>query len=276
MQLIPVNCTSSNNFQITKEALEDAYEKAIEKNIRVKGIIVANPSNPLGTTMDRETLTTLVNFVTKKNIHFVCDEIYSATVFGPPNFVSVSEIIEEVDIINRDLIHIVYSLSKDMGLPGFRIGILYSYNDVVLNIGRKMSSFGLVSSQTQYLLASMLSDDKFIDRFLAESSTRLGKRHKAFTDGLEEVGVKYLKSNAGLFCWMDLRPLLEKSTFEAEILLWKVIVQDMKLNVSPGASFHCSEPGWFRVCFANMDDETLHVALDRIRKFVAQEIVDGN
>ena len=70
-----------------------------------------------------------------------------------------------MDCCNLDLIHIVYSLSKDLGLPGFRVGIVYSYNDQVVSCGRKMSSFGLVSSQTQHLLASMLSDEDFVGRY---------------------------------------------------------------------------------------------------------------
>lgn len=163
-KLLPVICESSNNFQITKQALEEAYDKAMEANIRVKGLIITNPSNPLGTILDRATLKTLVNFINRKHIHLVCDEIYAATIFRGPEFVSISEVVQEVECCNMDLIHIVYSLSKDMGLPGFRVGIVYSYNDGVVSCGRKMSSFGLVSSQTQHLLASMLSDDDFVGR----------------------------------------------------------------------------------------------------------------
>lgn len=163
-KLLPVICESSNNFQITIQALEDAYDKAMEANIRVKGLIITNPSNPLGSILDRATLKTLVNFINRKKIHLVCDEIYAATIFRGPEFVSISEVVQEVECCNMDLIHIVYSLSKDMGLPGFRVGIVYSYNDRVVSCGRKMSSFGLVSSQTQHLLASMLSDDDFVGR----------------------------------------------------------------------------------------------------------------
>lgn len=275
VKLIPVICESFNNFQITKSALEEAYEKAIEANTKVKGLILANPSNPLGTILDKETLKILVKFVDNRNIHLVCDEIYSATVFNPPHFISISEIIEEIEC-KRNLIHIIYSLSKDMGLPGFRIGIIYSYNDSVVSCGRKMSSFGLVSSQTQHLLASMLSDEEFVGNFLAENSSRLANRHKIFTNGLEQVGIRCLKSNAGVFCWMDLRWLLKELTFDGEMVLWRVIINDVKLNVSPGSSFHCSEPGWFRVCFANMDDETVEVALKRIRMFtVGKEKTEG-
>ncbi|KAK0579195.1 hypothetical protein LWI29_022610 [Acer saccharum] len=55
VKIVPVNCYSSNNFQITIEALEEAYKKAREANINVKGLIITNPSNPLGTTLHRDT-----------------------------------------------------------------------------------------------------------------------------------------------------------------------------------------------------------------------------
>ncbi|KAK4728798.1 hypothetical protein R3W88_021786 [Solanum pinnatisectum] len=270
VQLFPVVCESCNDFKVTKKALEEAYEKAQQSNIKIKGLLINNPSNPLGTLLDKDTLQDIVTFINSKNIHLVSDEIYAATVFDQPRFISVSEIVEEIIECNQDLIHIVYSLSKDLGFPGFRVGIVYSYNDTVVNIARKMSSFGLVSTQTQHLLASMLSDEIFIEKFIAESSERLGKRQGMFTKGLAQVGISTLKSNAGLFFWMDLRRLLKEATFDGELELWRIIINEVKLNVSPGCSFHCSEPGWFRVCFANMDDETMKTALRRIRNFVLQ------
>lgn len=180
-QLIPVLCDSSNNFKITREALEAAYNKAQEDNINVKGVIITNPSNPLGTILDRDTMKSIVSFINENNIHLISEEVYAATVFrSPSSYVSVAEVIQDMEEcnnnINLDLIHITYSLSKDMGFPGFRVGIVYSFNDGVVSCGRKMSSFGLVSSQTQHMLASMLSDDKFVDNFLKENSRRLAKR----------------------------------------------------------------------------------------------------
>ncbi|GAU20619.1 hypothetical protein TSUD_230330 [Trifolium subterraneum] len=226
VELVPVICKSSNNFKLTRKALEAAFEKAKEQNIKIK-------------------------------------------VFCHPSFTSIAEIIEDTNIeCNCNLIHIVYSLSKDMGFPGFRVGIIYSYNDEVVNCARKMSSFGLVSSQTQYLIASMLSDDEFVDKFVVESAKRLAKRYGIFCRGLAQVGIKCLQSNAGLFLWMDLRCLLKKPTFDEEMKLWKVIIHQVKINISPGVSFHCSEPGWFRVCYANMDDNDVEVSLTRIRAFV--------
>ncbi|GLT46841.1 hypothetical protein SLA2020_205710 [Shorea laevis] len=271
-EIVPIQCTSSNYFQITESALEEAYQHAHKRNLRVKGVLVTNPSNPLGTTMSRAELNLLVDFISNKEIHLISDEIYSGTVFSSPGFVSIMEIVkdrklENTGVFNR--VHLVYSLSKDLGLPGFRVGAIYSNDNMVVDAATKMSSFGLVSSQTQYLLSAMLSDKKFTKNYISENQKRLKQRQRMLVSGLEEAGISCLnKSNAGLFCWVDMRHFLSSNTLEAEMKLWKRIVYDVKLNISPGSSCHCTEPGWFRVCFANMSEETLRVAMQRMKVFV--------
>lgn len=270
MNIVPINCDSSNNFQITTPALEAAYELAESMNIRVSGVLITNPSNPLGVTISRSVLEDILDFITRKNIHLVSDEIYSGSVFSSSEFVSVAEVLEAREYKGSERVHIVYSLSKDLGLPGFRVGTIYSYNDEVVTTARRMSSFTLISSQTQHLLACMLSDKKFTKNYIEVNRTRLRKRYERIIEGLRSAGIECLKGNAGLFCWMNLSPLLEKPTKEGELDLWRTMVHELKLNISPGSSCHCSEPGWFRVCFANMSEHTLEVALERIHKYMEQ------
>nr|BAB89348.1 1-aminocyclopropane-1-carboxylate synthase [Diospyros kaki] len=272
VEIVPIKCTSSNGFRITESALEEAYQAAGKRNLKVKGVLVTNPSNPLGTTLSRHELNLLLSFVTEKGIHLISDEIYSGTVFSSPGFLSVMEILMDKKYsMNTEVwkrVHIVYSLSKDLGLPGFRVGAIYSNDDVVVEAATKMSSFGLVSSQTQYLLSAMLSDKKFRKNYISENQKRLRHRQEMLISGLESAGIRCLKSNAGLFCWVDMRHLLSSETFDAEMELWKKIVYDVGLNISPGSSCHCDEPGWFRVCFANMSAATLNLAIQRIKLFV--------
>ncbi|KAH7689785.1 1-aminocyclopropane-1-carboxylate synthase protein [Dioscorea alata] len=266
-EIVPIHCSSNNGFKITKQALEKAYNNAKKQNLRVKGVLITNPSNPLGTSMTRDELDILINFIASKEIHLISDEIYSGTVFTSPGFISVKEIIKGRDDVSNK-VHIVYSLSKDLGLPGFRVGAIYSEDDLVVAAATKMSSFGLISSQTQYLLSVMLSDKDFTKTYIMENKKRLEHRHRIFIDGLESAGIKCLNSNAGLFCWVDMRHLLKSKTFEAEMELWKKILFQVGLNISPGASCHCQEPGFFRMCFANMSTDTLNLALQRLHKFV--------
>ncbi|XP_042400236.1 1-aminocyclopropane-1-carboxylate synthase 7-like, partial [Zingiber officinale] len=265
--IIPVHCNSSNGFQITTQNLEAAFAEAVAMGFRVRGVLITNPSNPLGTTISRPVLEEILVFAARNDIHLISDEIYSGSVFSPDEFVSMAEIVEERGYKDCERVHVVYSLSKDLGLPGFRVGAIYSYNDRVVTTARKMSSFTLVSSQTQKMLASMLSDRVFVENYLETNRKRLKERHDYIVEGLKDAGIECLRGNAGLFCWMNLAPLLKETTREGELELWKLILQEVKLNITPGSSCHCSEAGWFRVCFANMSQRTLEVALRRMRNF---------
>ncbi|KAG7031311.1 1-aminocyclopropane-1-carboxylate synthase, partial [Cucurbita argyrosperma subsp. argyrosperma] len=276
IEIVPIHCSSSNGFRITESALLEAYQSAQSRDLKVKGVLVTNPSNPLGTTITTQELNLLLQFIASKNLHLISDEIYSGTVFRNPGFVSVMEILNQNYKHNHQIrkqVHIVYSLSKDLGLPGFRVGAIYSNDDVVVAAATKMSSFGLVSSQTQYLLSAMLSDKKFTKNYIKENQKRLEKRQKMLVRGLQKAGIKCHKGNAGLFCWVDMRHLLGANTFESEMELWRKIVFEVRLNVSPGQSCHCSEPGWFRVCFANMSEATLDLAMQRLKAFVVDSTV---
>ncbi|XP_004502555.1 1-aminocyclopropane-1-carboxylate synthase 7-like [Cicer arietinum] len=268
VNIVPIHCDSSNNFQITVEALESAYKNAESMNTKVKAILITNPSNPLGITIQTSVLESILDFATRKNIHLISDEIYSGSVFSCDEFTSIATVLESRRYKDAERVHIVYSLSKDLGLPGFRVGTIYSYNDKVVTTARRMSSFTLISSQTQQLLASMLSDEKFTDNYIKINRERLRKRYEMIIEGLKNARIECLKGNAGLFCWMNLSPMMENQTKEGELKIWNSILHEVKLNISPGCSCHCSEPGWFRVCFANMTQQTLEIALKRICDFM--------
>ncbi|KAK8692456.1 hypothetical protein V6N13_075915 [Hibiscus sabdariffa] len=278
VEIVPVHCWSSDGFRITMLALEDAYQRAQKLNLNVKGVFITNPSNPLGTTMAKDELNDLIAFAMAKNIHVISDEVFSGTVFDSPGFLSIMDAAMDSNLENKDLwnnIHIVYSLSKELDLPGFRVGMIYSNNETVVSAATKMSSFGLVSSQTQYLLSNLLANKKFTSKYMKENQKRLKRRKEMLVSGLKKSGIECLKSNAGLFCWVDMRHLLSSNTFEAETKLWDEIISKARLNISPGSSFHCTEPGWFRVCFANVSQGTLQVAMRRIKDFVKRSSFSG-
>ncbi|KAG2263662.1 hypothetical protein Bca52824_070741 [Brassica carinata] len=197
-EIVPIHCSSSNGFQITESALQQA-QKLDLKFVSVMDVLKTRNSR------------------TAKSPN----EFMSFTVFQRSRLTRFSR----------------WSniLQRRNGCFGCD----------------KMSSFGLVSSQTQYLLSALLSDKKFTGTYLNENQKRLKIRQNQLVSGLEAAG-----------------HLLDTNTFEAELELWKKIVYEVKLNISPGSSCHCTEPGWFRVCFANMSEETLDLAMQRLKEYV--------
>jgi 1-aminocyclopropane-1-carboxylate synthase len=55
--------------------------------------------------------------------------------------------------------------------------VVYSYNDAVVIMARRTSSFTLVSTQTQKTLDAMLSDAGFADAYIHTNRERLRARH---------------------------------------------------------------------------------------------------
>uniref|UniRef100_J3M4P7 Aminotransferase class I/classII large domain-containing protein n=1 Tax=Oryza brachyantha TaxID=4533 RepID=J3M4P7_ORYBR len=85
VSIVPVRCDSTAGFQVTAGALQDAYDAAVAARTRVRGVVITNPSNPLGTTAERPALDGVLNFVARNDMHLISDEIYSGSVFAAPD-----------------------------------------------------------------------------------------------------------------------------------------------------------------------------------------------
>ncbi|BBG98264.1 1-amino-cyclopropane-1-carboxylate synthase 12, partial [Prunus dulcis] len=236
VELIPVHCRSTDNFALNITVLEQAYNQARKRGVKVQGVLISNPSNPS------------FRLCQEKNIHIISDEIFAGSMYGSEEFVSMAEIIDTKDFDkNRDW-------------------VLYSYNESVLTAAKRLTRFSPISSLTQRLIISMLSDARFIQEYLEINKRRIQSISELFVAGLQQLGIKCAKSSAGLYCWADMSGLIRSYGEKGELELWDKLLNIAKINVTPGSACHCIEPGWFRCCFTTLTPEDVPVVIDRIRK----------
>ncbi|XP_037492284.1 probable aminotransferase ACS12 isoform X2 [Jatropha curcas] len=265
VELIPVHCRSTDNFLLSVNAFEQAYNQARKRGLKVRGILISNPCNPVGNLLPRETLCDLLDFAQEKNIHIISDEIFAGSVYGNNEFVSMAQILEEEEF-DKNRVHIIYGLSKDLSLPGFRVGAIYSYNASVLAAAKRLSRFSSISAPSQRLLVSMLSDIGFIEEYIETNIRRIRKIYHLLVEGFKQLGIKCAESSAGLYCWADMGELIPSYSEKGELDLWDKLLNIAKINVTPGSACHCIEPGWFRCCFTTITQEDIPVVIERIRR----------
>ncbi|WP_103354545.1 aminotransferase class I/II-fold pyridoxal phosphate-dependent enzyme [Amycolatopsis sp. CA-128772] len=241
-RLLPAPMRAADGFRLDPAVVAETVTAARRRGETVRALVLTSPDNPTGRVHPAGVLRELLAVAARLDLDVVADEIYAGSVFGATPFTSVLD--------GGPRVHVVWGFAKDFGLPGLKVGALCSSDPEVLAAARALAYFAPVSSDTQALLAGLLTDGDWVRGYLDGSRARLAAAYAGVTAALAEAGVPYVPAGAGFSVWLDLRAWLAEPGTPGEHELWRRILDAARVNILPGSAFGAPEPGWFRLCFA--------------------------
>mmetsp|Transcript_12203 Transcript_12203/g.22883 ORF Transcript_12203/g.22883 Transcript_12203/m.22883 type:complete len:550 (+) Transcript_12203:45-1694(+) len=284
-QCIPVPVYMANPSKgPTVEELEFA-RVSYKSSVKVKMLLLTNPNNPLGTVYSAQTVKNAIDWARCHDMHTVVDEIYALSIHDTSddtnhdtNDNSNNDTTDNnndnntfqsvIYILDNQLghnVHFLWALSKDFGSSGFRVGVLYTQNQVLNNALSNLNVFSSVSQPMQSVIAELLQDDEFIDSFLNHSRKLLRASYEIVVEALEEMKIPYVPAQAGMFVYCDFSSWLPTNTFEGEAMLVTFFQDQVRIIMTPGECQRDDRPGMFRICYAWVTPNVLRIAMERLK-----------
>ncbi len=241
--------TSSTDFRLTRETLEDAGAADAD------ALLMCYPNNPTGAVMSRSELEPIAAFARKHDLFVVSDEIYAELTYGH----------EHVSIASlpgmRDRTIVLNGFSKAYAMTGFRLGYALG-PPTAIEAMNKIHQYTMLSAPTtaqHAALEALRGDDQRVTTMIDEYD----RRRQYVLSRLEELGWETPATQGAFYVFPSI-PGNDAEAFAEDLLT------EAGVAVVPGTAFGDAGEGRVRISYA-ADIETLRAAFDRIEAFLADQ-----
>lgn len=228
----------------------DAYEKALTP--RTKMVLLTNPNNPTTTVFRRDDLEALADFCVRHDLVCVCDQAFESTIFDGREMVSIATL---PGMWERTVT--VFSISKGMGLSGFRVGYLVACDKIMdVLYGGAVNVLGATNTLSQLVAIEAFKDMSFIEEYNRKHDVRRRYAYEVFS---KVSGVKISMPQSGFMCWLDVSALGDSSDVSS------YLISEAKVMCNDGKPYGKLGAGHLRLiigCY--WDDKKSFEAMDRI------------
>jgi aspartate/methionine/tyrosine aminotransferase len=195
---------------------------------RTRGVMVATPSNPTGTSVSAAELAALCRHVDERDGWSIVDEIYLGLQDGTPQTILASD--GEALVIN--------SFSKYFGMTGWRLGWCVVPSAMVPVLERLAQNYYICpSAPAQH--AAVASFEPASIAICEERRARLARRRALVVNGLKAIGLDVpVVPDGAFYVYIDI-----SSTGLDAMAFCKRVLQEAHVALTPGYDFGQARAG---------------------------------
>ena len=251
--LVPT--TAAERYQLSADKVRAAWTD------KTRGVLLASPSNPTGTSIAPDELRRIHQVVQERGGVTIVDEIYLGLSYDETFGHTALDIDDNIISIN--------SFSKYFNMTGWRLGWMVVPEALVPVVERL--------AQNLFICASTVSQHAALACFepgsLAEYERRRAEfkaRRDYFIPALQELGFEIpVQPDGAFYAWADCSPLCDKLGVQGSWDFALAVMQRAHIAITPGRDFGSFETGNF-VRFSTANSmEQLQTAIARLRQLLA-------
>ncbi|KGH32512.1 LL-diaminopimelate aminotransferase [Lactococcus cremoris] len=246
--------TRANDFVLTPEMLDQAI---IEREGKVKAVILNYPANPTGVTYNREQIKALAEVLKKHEVFVIADEVYSELNYTDQPHVSIAEYAPEQTIV-------LNGLSKSHAMTGWRIGLIFAARELVAQI-IKTHQYLVTSASTQSQFAAIEALKNGADDALPMKKEYL-KRRDYIIEKMSALGFKIIEPDGAFYIFAKIPADLEQDSFKFAVDFAK----ENAVAIIPGIAFGQYGEGFVRLSYAASMD-VIEQAMVRLTDYVTKK-----
>ena len=239
-------------FVPINENLEDLANYISSKT---RMVIINNPNNPAGKVYTKETLIKLVEICKKNNIKVLVDEAYSDFV-EENKFYSIASLFPDLDNII-----VINSLSKTMGISGWRIGFAIAKSKVINDL-LKINQH-LITCAPSILQMYLSENFEAIQKSTISQARSLNSKRKKVELMLDKAGISYAEGSSTFYIFINLEGYFEDTYEFAENLL-----DEHLISMVPGRAYGKSTKSYLRMSIGVESLERIEIAINTLSKLL--------
>ena len=229
---------------------------------QTKLLVLNNPNNPAGWVYDQKQLEYIYNICHENGIYILIDEAYSDFVSGSESFFSMATVAETLEGV-----FIVNSLSKNMGMSGWRIGYVISQEQNIKAL-LKLNQHIVTCAPTILQLYVAHYFDEIIATALPQVRETVRKRNKIL-EYIDSIGLKHLKGTSTFYIFINVEGTQADTLDFCLFLLFQY-----GISTVPGGAYGQSTEKFIRIGIGTESEERIYYAIDMIDMVLKENLVD--
>ncbi|MEM1639704.1 MAG: pyridoxal phosphate-dependent aminotransferase [Desulfurococcaceae archaeon] len=234
--------------------------------VKARAVLFASPDNPTSRVIKEDVAKTIVEVARERRAWIIYDVAYKHLVYEGEHVW-----IEKYDPALENTI-VCGSFSKDIAIPGGRLGYIYGPMDVIPELVKLKGIFGIVAPVPMQWVAYYYLAQGFKEKYLREVLPVYKRRRDVAYEAFKKLfpEARLHKPRASMYLFPDVGTYLNDMKLN-DVEFTLKLAESKAVVMLPGSIFGEAGSGYLRITFVTMNENEIIEGFKLMREFIDEK-----